>query len=239
MGCSVRILIISHNFPPKNAIGAVRVGKLAKYLHDRAHEVRVVTAPPVGDTSLPLEIPADQVFQADDRNIDRTLDPLIQGLRACFKKRHVGGASGASEAGVSAGGRGDSRLETVIKRHYYALLQFPDARAGWRKNAIAVGRSVIEDWRPDLIYASSPPVTGLFVAAALGKQFGIPWVAEFRDLWKDNPYYEFPAWRRVVDGVLERRLLQRAALLVTVTPLWAQTLEKDYGKRVAVILNGG
>jgi hypothetical protein len=125
-----------------------------------------------------------------------------------------------------------------LRYHYYGLLRIPDARAGWRRNAIAAGRELIATWKPDLVFASAPPVTCLFVAESLGREFEIPWIAELRDLWTDNPYYGFPGWRRALDRVLERRLLRSAALLVTVTPIWGSTLQTKYRSPVAVVLNG-
>jgi glycosyltransferase involved in cell wall biosynthesis len=234
----MKILIVSYSFPPENIIGAVRVGKLAKYLHERGHEIRVLTAPPGSDRSLPLEIPADRIVYADDRNIDARFDPLIALFRRVCGATPGVAPGGAGIAESSSGSRDGPGLSEFLRRHYYAVLRIPDSRAGWHANAVSAGRGLLAKWRPDLIFASSPPTTSLFVAAALGPRFEVPWVAELRDLWTDNPYYAFPAWRRALDGVLERRLLRAAALLVTVTPPWGQTLQSSYDKPVSVVLNG-
>ena len=55
----MKVLIVSFAFPPSNVIGAVRVGKLARYLDRRGHDVRVLTTDIVDDRSLPLEIAED------------------------------------------------------------------------------------------------------------------------------------------------------------------------------------
>lgn len=234
----MKILIISPSFPPQNVIGAVRSGKLAKYLHERGYDVRVLAAPPTGDTSLPLEIPADQVLCARDWNIDGLFDPLVDFFRNPLRKDPKQAREPAATDNPSSASSDRRALRERIKEHYYALLRIPDARAGWRKNAIRAGRDLLSRWRPDVIFASAPPVTSLFVGAALGRQFHVPWIAELRDLWVDNPYYLFPAWRKLLDQALERRVLGQAASLVTVTPLWGQTLEKSWDKPVSVILNG-
>jgi hypothetical protein len=188
---------------------------------------------------LPLELPQEKVFYADDWNIDELFDPVIGFIRRATGRRRWSEAatvSGKSSGAVSS--RNESKLREFLRQHYYALLRIPDARIGWRRNAVTAGRHLMASWRPDLIFASAPPVTGLFVAAALGREFGIPWIAELRDLWTDNPYYGFPAWRKALDRILERRLLRTAGLLVTVTPLWGRTLELKYDKPVTVALNG-
>src|SRR5262249_32789342 len=93
--------------------------------------------------------------------------------------------------------------------------------------------------QPDFIFASAPPFTALLVAKRLSDEFRIPWVAELRDLWTQNPYYAHPRWRRLVDQVIERRVLTSAHSLVTVTPLWARHLKSRYPhKPVETILNG-
>ena len=61
-------------FPLVNVIGAVRVGKFAKYLHEGGHDVRVVAAPREGNQSLALEIPADRVVYEAGWEIDGIFD---------------------------------------------------------------------------------------------------------------------------------------------------------------------
>jgi hypothetical protein len=99
---------------------------------------------------------------------------------------------------------------------------------------------LIEEWKPDIIFGSAPPFTGLIVAGRLVRQFNIPWVADFRDLWVDIPYYGFwePGWRRRVDAILERLMVRDAAALVTVSPIWAQQLGRRHSKAGEVVYNG-
>ena len=40
----MKILLISFRFPPYNSVGAVRVSKLARFLMDHGHDIRVLTA---------------------------------------------------------------------------------------------------------------------------------------------------------------------------------------------------
>jgi glycosyltransferase involved in cell wall biosynthesis len=125
-----------------------------------------------------------------------------------------------------------------LRRHYLGLIHIPDMRAAWMKAAIPAGRRLIEKWRPDIIYASAPPYTGLVIASRLARSFRIPWVAGLRDLWVDNPYYEEPGWRRPVDAMLESWTLRNAARLVTVSPIWAEQLRRRHGKPTEVVYNG-
>ena len=81
----MKVLIVSFAFPPSNVIGAVRVGKFARYLDRRGHDVRVLATDLVEDRSLPLEISRERVFYTEYRQrqhwIDR-LAPLLRGRAA-------------------------------------------------------------------------------------------------------------------------------------------------------------
>lgn len=228
----MRILIVSHCFPPKNVIGSVRVGKLAKFLVAAGHDVRVLTADEGSDRSLPLEIDADRVLHADEEPARHFLDRLASMRPSTGNAESGGSESTASEM------RRDNRLVAILKRHYYAAVLVPDGHAGWTAPAMAMGEQLIRDWRPDLVFASSPPVTGLIVARRLAGRHEIPFVLELRDPWADNPYYRFPEWRRLVDRLIERRTLRGAAALVSVTPPWAADLRRRYKAPVLTVLNG-
>jgi glycosyltransferase involved in cell wall biosynthesis len=131
-----------------------------------------------------------------------------------------------------------SSLRIFLRRQYYGFTHIPDMRADWLRTAVPAGRRLIEEWRPDIIFASAPPYTGLIVASRLARSFGIPWVADFRDLWVDNPYSGQPRWRRPIDAVLERLTLRSATSLVTVSPIWAERLRLRHGRRAEVVYNG-
>jgi glycosyltransferase involved in cell wall biosynthesis len=231
----MKILIVAFWFPPSNVIGAVRVGKLARHLDRRGHDVRVLTTNNIGgDQSQPLEILKERIVYTDYRRRRDPLEFLLYPFRSRSAAPSVDG-SGPISARDSTGG---GWLRQSLRRHYYGVLHIPDVRSDWIKTAIPAGRRLIEVWRPDLIFASAPPYTGLIIARRLARAFDIPWVADLRDLWVDNPYYDWPRWRKPVDAVLERLTLRSAARLVTVSPNWAEALVRRHGKPADVVYNG-
>ena len=219
----MKILIVSYFFPPGNAIGAVRVGKLAKYLHARGHDIRVLAAeddtlPP----TLPLEVPLDVVSRTAAWQINKL--PFIY-----LQRRHVFKAEGLVET---------SRLESLGGAIYRALFNVPDGQIGWLPFAVQQGRRVIKAWHPDVIYASAKPFTSLIVAAILSKMFRVPWIAEYRDLWTDSPYYDQPFWRRWLDRCIENVVMRSAFGIVTVSEPLANTLQQRFRKPTTVSCNG-
>lgn len=230
-----KVLLVSHAFPPNNLIGAVRVGKLAKYLHDAGHCVQVIAAVP-SNHSLPLEIPADCVRYAQEWARDEIFDDAVRWVRRL--RRGGGGDGGPASPAARPAVSGSTGWRAQLTRHYYALLRIPDARAGWIGAATAAGYELVRGWRPDIVIGSAPPNSGLVAAKRIARACGAPWVAELRDLWVDNPYYDEPAWRLLVDRLLERHVLRSAAGIVSVTPQWSETLRRRYRQPVACIFNG-
>jgi glycosyltransferase involved in cell wall biosynthesis len=230
----MKVLIVSFAFPPSNVIGAVRVGKLARYLDHRGHDVRVLTTDVVEDRSLPLEISRERVFYTEYRERRHWIDRVVRLLRG----RTALPAEGRHEDAPPQDGAQPRSLQQTLRRHYFGLIHIPDMRADWVWTAIPAGRRLISEWKPEIIFASAPPNTGLMVASRLARTHKVPWVADFRDLWVDNPYYSEPGWRKRIDAILEPRILRRAAGLVTVSPIWAEQLRRRHGKDVTVVYNG-
>jgi glycosyltransferase involved in cell wall biosynthesis len=222
----MRILIVSYFFPPFNVVGAVRVGKMAKFLHAFGHDVRVLTArdQPLQST-LPLEVPAEHVVATSWWNVNRPAEMAAGGRERVA-------------AGGYLGQRSSTSLLARLGALYKTVLNLPDGQVGWYRPAVRGGSRLLREWPADVIVASSPPPTALLVANTLSRRHGVPWVADMRDLWTDAPYYAYPPRRRALEAVLERRVFRRAAGLVTVSePLRAQTAAR-HALPTAVVMNG-
>lgn len=228
----MRVLIVSFAFPPFNSIGGVRVSKTVKYLMEFGHDVRVITSrdQPFPET-LPLEIPEERIIYSrwlTVRKMRGAKAPASTAAAPPAQNGHARSRAGRVKASV-IGRLGD---------WYKVVADFPDSNIGWLPFAVSEASKLFESWRPELILASSPPPTSLLVAYRLHRKFGIPWVAELRDLWMDHPYHRPPAWRKALEERLERRVLSSAAGIVTVSRPMAENLKGKYKKDVAVVLNG-
>ena len=238
----MRILITSLYFPPYNAMGSVRMGKLAKYLLACGHDVRILTARRPGPAeTLPLEVPIDRVLYTPWWDINappKFLARILHRFRGRSPRRDSitkGQTENPAAAQVSTGRRGLSRF-TVL---YGSLLNWPDARVGWLPFALLAAHRHLKGWTPEIIYASRPPSTSLVVGRLLARRYGVPWVAELRDRWVDDPYRWYPEWRtRLEETLFERPTLGAAAAIVTVSEPWAQFYAKKYGKPTEVVYNG-
>ena len=60
--------------------------------------------------------------------------------------------------------------------------------AGWYRHALKKGLEILSKEKFDVIFSSYGPSMSHLIASKLHKQTGVPWVAEFRDLWSLNAY---------------------------------------------------
>ena len=216
------------------------MGKLSRFLLAQGHQVQVLTTAAVAaDQSLKHEIPETFVRRTDWIDIDKVIHPFT-----ARRVRRMPGSDNADDGRNPASGR-RSRLaagSAAFRRHvaavYNGLLFVPDRYAGWIPWVAREGRKIVERCPPDLIYASGPPFSGFVGARLLSRRTGIPWVAEFRDPWADEPYYRPPGWRAAIDRWLEARTLASASALVTISKPWAQHYRDKFCKPVHVAMNG-
>jgi glycosyltransferase involved in cell wall biosynthesis len=232
----MRILIVSYAFPPFNSIGGVRVGKTAKYLVHAGHDVRVIAAQdqPFAPT-LPLEIPEQNVVYTRWLNIRKPVEVVSKETPASMKEARAQDA--ASNSQQRRGGLKEA-LKRGVRFALRTFVYFPDANIGWFPYAVRSAARWMKDWRPDIILASSPPPSTLLVARHLSRKYGVPWVADLRDLWVDHQYYDQPRLREMIEKRLERSVLATAAGLITVSEPLAATLRRKYGRQPAIVLNG-
>lgn len=232
----MRILIITWFFPPANTIGAVRLGGLVEHLLQSGHDVHVIT---------PNEIPAEQTLDKaiDPSRIHRTpwSEPLSWVPRLWQRVARINGHSkqGYTQAQKHLPvGVAKASMRARLKKLVRDQVVFPDKSRGWIPFAVKAGRTLIRDWKPDLVFASGPPFSTLVVAHRVAAPARIPLICEFRDRWWDDPYYppsRLCTWR---EKLLERRILNYSSGITTVSEPWAETYRARYKKPVQVVYNG-
>ena len=86
----MKILFVTYRFPPYNSSGAVRCGKMAKYLSELGHDVKILTCnnQPLPD-SLQLEIPEENVIYSDWWNINAPVEYILGGRKKLRLKDYM------------------------------------------------------------------------------------------------------------------------------------------------------
>jgi glycosyltransferase involved in cell wall biosynthesis len=91
---------------------------------------------------------------------------------------------------------------------------------------------------PDVVWATAPPQSAIFAAVDVARRAGLPVVAELRDLWAGNPFFDAGG---SLLARLEARRLALADAVVTVTPGCRQRLVRlhpELDPRLHLLPNG-
>lgn len=146
-------------------------------------------------------------------------DPLYTTVTVPFtttgqRVKQAAGMDPAANFAVAArkrGGLAKWLVRTAAKMHE-ALLMHPDKYRGWISACRKWLRTDPEQLsQASVVIASSPPASVLYVGSQVAGHLGVPLIMDFRDLWTDNPYYPHGPLRRVIDRMMERRVLRTAA----------------------------
>ncbi|MFA6315880.1 MAG: glycosyltransferase [Elusimicrobiota bacterium] len=218
-------------YPPINAIGTARVVSFVRHLPKKGWEPYVVSVRPSAWVPSDGEAPADESAAAVCRTAGFDLSRAIPRLLGnAFR---AGGVTRMRAA--RAGGFSPLRAGMAL---YDGLLAFPDSAWPWavlgRRQAIRFARSI----QPDVILSSSAPFSSHLLASSVQKALGVPWVADFRDLWSGNPLIEQSPWLQRMREVVEARVVRRASALCTVSEPLAEYLRLVHRKPVFVVSNG-
>lgn len=166
-----RVLVLAYFFPPLGGAGVQRMLKFAKYLPASGWAPTVVTT-------------RSTWYPAKDPSLLADLPPQARVLRAA----DPGALRLLARAGSLAGPAG-------------AVLGWPDEAAAWIPGAVRQAVRAARREGAEAILSSSAPLSSHLAALAVQRATGLPWVADFRDEWADNPFAHRP---RPVDAVTRR-----------------------------------
>ena len=227
-----RLLVISFYYPPIMSAGSVRIGKLVKYLPEYGWEPIVLTVAP--KPNIAQGIPNE----ADETRIVRTRyrDPV--GLFSRPPSVHGCEPSSVSGPKSSKGSTLVFLREWIKKVSPFTIQRMPDRMLGWYPYAIQAGKRVMEWDSIDAIFSSHPSPVSHLIAAKLSREFRVPWVADYRDLWTGSTLRPYPKWLEALESKYERKILKNAAFLTTVSETLKGYLENLHAKSVEIIYNG-
>lgn len=234
-----KVLLIAYYFPPIGGSGTQRPAKFVKYLPEFGWRPYVIsTDRPYGDgaegrdETLLANIPAGV-------SVWRVPTPQPQPVQRLA--RWVGwqprqATATAATIGAPTGSSGPTAavlpLSTRLRRALLAplyLVQDPlvDPALYWALRIVPLAREIIRREQIDVVLTTVPPWSALIAGALLRRLTSRPWVADFRDPWTDNEFTYAPTpRRRRFDEFLERRLLDAADAVISVTPPWLEGLRR-------------
>lgn len=218
---ALRVVMLAYYFPPYLSAGASRAGQLAKYLARAGADVHVVTAH-VHDLPLKSDVHPGDVSVVYAKNFE------INAIPARILRRDL------REHGYGLSPGHPTRLLGSL---YQQVVNFPDAQVGWIPGAISEAERLLQPSR-SVVVSSSPPASAHIAGAVLAARHQVPWVAEFRDPWIDNPYFRrwWPA--RTVERQLHDVVMRRASAVVSVSRGFSTVYEERLHRAIHHVPNG-
>jgi glycosyltransferase involved in cell wall biosynthesis len=219
-----KVLVIAYLYPPIFNSGTRRSLEFVNHLPDHGWTPTVLT-----------------VANPDPAYCDSTLlDEVRPGTRVervPLWSEHIGRKLGARVARWLD----PERVAAAIQWRVHRFWNVPDTSACWAPLAIqrAVALHAAEGF--DAIYATGWPWTSFLIAEKVSRRTGVPYVVDYRDLWKpaDVAWDKSNLLQRLINPLLERRVLRRAAGVIATTKTFLTLLPQEIlPKKTFAITNG-
>ena len=226
-----RVLIITYYWPPSGGSGVQRWLKFAKYLPEAGWELVIFT-------------PENPDFDLQDETLLKEISPDLEVIRFPIWEPYQL-FSKVKKQGNSHPGR---ILEQPKKGFLEKLaiwlranLLVPDPRVFWVKPSVQFLSQLLKEGQFQAIITTGPPHSLHLIGQQLKQKYGIPWLADFRDPWSQWEFLDtlpmLPFIRRRHEA-LERKVLQQADVVVTISPTFQRDLERLSGRKIDLITNG-
>lgn len=214
-----KVLIISFFFNKKEEIGSIRLRGLAEFLPKFDWEPTILT------------IKINNETESNFRTVETKYSDLVANWESKFK---------FSSENIKLKSKKNSKSFTgILTKAWLEIFTYPDPEKNWFKPAVEASSNLLENEHFDAILSSSSPVTCHLIANELKKRYKIPWIADLRDLWTQNPYFNHTFGRTILEKKLELKTLRNADAITTTTEYFKRDLQELHKKNeVYTILNG-
>lgn len=216
-----KVIYIAFNYNHDTGIASKRLRGVSKYLPSFGWQPIVIVPRTSNDT---VKIDNVRVIETDYQDMISKFMPKSNNTG---RKREVSGR--------------DQTNKFVSKSLSVAgeIFAYPDSMKYWKKPAVEAASEIIENEDIDAIMSTSSPITAHIIAHDLKEKYGIPWVADLRDLWNFNPYINHTALRRHFEKRLEMKTFKNVDALTTTTELAKKTLQSIHPtKKIECVVSG-
>lgn len=227
-----KVLLLTYYWPPAGGAGVQRWLKMSKVLAQ--HVQLSVYHPknadyPIIDESLNSQIPKNIIQIQQKIREPYSLARKINPKNKTYQKGMIENKENQSLL---------SKISLWIRANYF----IPDARSLWIQPSYKFLKEYLEQNPQDVIISTGPPHSMHLIGLKLKQEFPkIQWIADFRDPWTNIDYFDkLPLNQKSLTKhqKLERKVLQNADVITTVSPTWSEDLSKLANKSVNVIFNG-
>ena len=222
-----KLLILAYDFPPYVSVGGLRPYNWYRYLKAFGVEPIIVTRQWGNVHGNHLDYIAagssdqDIVEESEFGTIIRT--PYHPNI--------------ANRLMLKYGEKNHRILRKSISA-YYEVAQFL-APIGPKVGLYEGARTYLKTHKVDAIIATGDPFVLFSYASKLSKEFGIPWIADYRDPWSQSFSAKKRIIQRKIDYFFEKKLVCSAESIVTVDLLFKLKLAQFFPtKQISIFPNG-
>ncbi len=168
-----KVLVISYYYPPMGLSGVQRTLKFTKYMKQYNWEPTVLTT---GNTAYYAH-DNSLLKEAEEADI-RIIRTEGNDINSRLQKK------GTIKIPPE-------RIRKLLSR-MSASVFIPDNKTGWSSKALVTARKLLKEEDFDIIYVTAPPFSSFNLAVKLKKEFSLPLVVDYRDLWYGNHFGFYP-----------------------------------------------
>lgn len=233
-----KVVVVAYIFPPLGGSGVQRTLKFVKYLRRFDFEPIVIT---VGNSQYPLkdETLIDEISESIE--IIRVEEKITMNIDNNFISKLIQLYSGV----VNNSNLINKYINILNSDRQNAInyLLIPDYNILWASEVIDIINEKIDFSEIDIVYTTSGPYSNHVVGYYLKLHHNIPWLADFRDEWTNNPYINFDKENIIyqINFAMENNIVHYADKINSVTPVSKLNYEKLFGldsTKVLGITNG-
>lgn len=227
-------LIVSYYFPPFNSIASIRVSQFAYWLSRLGWKTIILTANNSQNCAAPLDQLIDEAsiirIGGNDpyERLRKVVKRMVKTPRGPYAERHI------KQSGES------KKLKWLRTFNPISNVRWPDNAIWWQNKALKAGLFHLAQHPTDIIFSSCGPPSSHIIASKLSKISGIPWVADYRDLWSLNHMVKRPWPLQILEEKFECHIIRRVAHITTVSHDLSNQIKLLFKieDRVTVIHNG-
>jgi hypothetical protein len=227
------LLMISYFFPPVGGVGVQRALKFSRYLPEFGWIPHVISAGPDctyprRDSSLLAEFPPQGKLYPINSPRDAfggTISQLpgLQWLANKIRHKKV-------------------NLKAAIHDNFlvWNWLDIPDDKIDWAWVVYSAALKIIRREKIDCIFTTSAPYSSHLAGLWLKQRTGLPWVADFRDEWSENPNAHYlTSWHKNRNKSLEHQVMQAADKVLTISEFIYQKYLTQISSDKCVLIHNG
>ncbi|MFO7447207.1 MAG: glycosyltransferase [Ignavibacteriaceae bacterium] len=205
-----KVLVIAYYFPPMGLSGVQRTLKFVKYMLPNNWQPTVITTSSAG-------------YYAHDEYLLKEAENLnIRIIR-----------TGGNDINSLLAKKGTIKMPPEFIRKTLSRISntfyIPDNKKGWAKKAIVEARELLAKEKFNLIFVTAPPFSAINMAVKLKKEFNLPLVIDYRDLWYGNQFAFYPTpFHKQLHKKMEYRALKAADRIIATNRKMKEKIIKNY-----------